>query len=84
MHYSMAEAFPNQIQHVFNGDSSQASLTWATHQSLESEQNRSSPLDADEIIKNTYDQRMTSQCQMPNRAAPSFEEAKNVGEAIKL
>jgi chromosome segregation ATPase len=85
MHYSMAEVFPNQIQHVFNGDSSQGSpLTGATHQSLESQQNRLSPLDADEIIKNTYDQRRASQCQMRNRAALSFEEAEDAGEVTKL
>lgn len=48
------------------------------------EENRSSPLDADEIIKKTYDQQRASQRQMHSRAALSFEEAENAGEARKL
>lgn len=85
VHYTIAEAFPNQIQHVFHGDFPQASfLEWASDQSFESPQKTKSVFDTDEMLKSDHGQKVDSPFQMHNRAISSPNAKEDASEVAKF
>ncbi|KAH9290621.1 hypothetical protein KI387_034738, partial [Taxus chinensis] len=84
VHYTIAEAFPNQMQHVLPADFPQASfLEWASDQSFESPQKTKNLFDIDEMPKSNSGQKVASPFQMHNRAVPSSYATEDASEVAK-
>ncbi|XP_057821293.2 protein NETWORKED 1D [Cryptomeria japonica] len=84
VHYTIAEAFPNQMQHVMHGDFPQASsLEWASDQSFESPLKTKSVFDTDEMIKSDG-QKVDSPFQVHNKAISSPNATEDASEVAKI
>lgn len=84
VHYTIAEAFPNQMQHVMHGDFPQASsLEWASDQSFESPLKTKSVFDTDEMLKSDG-QKVDSPFQMHNKAISSPNATEDASEVAKI
>lgn len=86
VHYSIAEAFPNQMQHtLLHGDFPQASsLEWASDQSFGSQQKTKIAFDTDEMQKSDNGQKVDSPSQMNNKAISSPNVPEDATEMAKL